>query len=109
MGVHCGKQDFCHHPNHQGFDHFYGLPLTNLQDFGDDGRTVTKSRVPLIDYYLALACVLGVATAILFRKSLGLVLTLLLLFLSIFVPALVYWTYTNLTLLNGVCTFEYIE
>ena len=77
MGLHCGEADFCHHPNMQGFDHFYGLPLTNLKDFGPEGYTVTKSRIPHIDHYLVVAAVMGVVTALFFRKTFGTVLTLL--------------------------------
>ncbi|CAG0919900.1 unnamed protein product [Notodromas monacha] len=37
LGLHCGfPPDFCHHPNSHGFDYFYGLPLTNLRDFGNN-------------------------------------------------------------------------
>jgi hypothetical protein len=39
LGLHCGgvlEPDFCHHPNSHGFDHFFGLPLTNVRDFGND-------------------------------------------------------------------------
>ena len=32
--------DYCHHPLNNGFDYFYGLPLTNLKDFGNDGQGV---------------------------------------------------------------------
>ncbi len=37
MGLNCDTYgDFCHHPLKQGFDFFYGVPLTNLRNFGDD-------------------------------------------------------------------------
>lgn len=37
LGVSCNSsRDFCHHPNTHGFDHFYGLPLSNFRECGDD-------------------------------------------------------------------------
>nr|XP_046175799.1 steryl-sulfatase [Oncorhynchus gorbuscha] len=33
LGLHCERNDdFCHHPSAHGFDHFYGITLTNLRD-----------------------------------------------------------------------------
>lgn len=33
LGINChNTADFCHHPGQHGFDHFYGLPMTNLRD-----------------------------------------------------------------------------
>ncbi|XP_064166140.1 steryl-sulfatase isoform X1 [Anguilla rostrata] len=33
LGLNCERSDdFCHHPNHHGFDHFYGITVTNLRD-----------------------------------------------------------------------------
>lgn len=33
LGLNCERNDdFCHHPSAHGFDHFYGITLTNLRD-----------------------------------------------------------------------------
>ncbi|KAG7467172.1 hypothetical protein MATL_G00150490 [Megalops atlanticus] len=33
LGLNCEKSDdLCHHPNQHGFDHFYGITVTNLRD-----------------------------------------------------------------------------
>lgn len=34
LGFNCESEDSCSDPNGQGFDYFYGLPLTNLKDCG---------------------------------------------------------------------------
>jgi len=37
LGLSCNtSHDFCHHPNNHGFHHFYGLPLSNFRECGDD-------------------------------------------------------------------------
>ena len=35
MGLHCGAEDFCHHPLKNGFDYYYGMPLTNTMECGN--------------------------------------------------------------------------
>ncbi|XP_070578358.1 steryl-sulfatase-like [Ptychodera flava] len=49
MGMHCShSKDYCHHPLQQGFDYFYGLPLTNLRDCGEDtSRSVVTAWCPV--------------------------------------------------------------
>ncbi|KAJ8255512.1 hypothetical protein COCON_G00193760 [Conger conger] len=33
LGLNCERSDdFCHHPNRHGFDHFYGITMTNMRD-----------------------------------------------------------------------------
>ncbi|KAL1021840.1 hypothetical protein UPYG_G00018740 [Umbra pygmaea] len=33
LGLNCERNnDYCHHPSAHGFDHFYGIPMTNLRD-----------------------------------------------------------------------------
>ena len=40
LGLSCDTmRDFCHHPNNHGFHHFYGLPLTNFRECGNDWGT----------------------------------------------------------------------
>ena len=47
LGLNCEtNSDFCHHPLKHGFDYFYGLPLTNLRNCGDDGGNVFELVYP---------------------------------------------------------------
>uniref|UniRef100_A0ABM0MX51 Steryl-sulfatase-like n=1 Tax=Saccoglossus kowalevskii TaxID=10224 RepID=A0ABM0MX51_SACKO len=70
MGLHCeNRQDFCHHPLKQGFDFYYGLPLTNLRDCGEDAtRSVITARIPQMTEILALSMVIVVVTLVAFTK-----------------------------------------
>ncbi|XP_055965483.1 steryl-sulfatase [Sorex fumeus] len=49
LGVHCADtSDFCHHPLSHGFEHFYGLPLTNLRDCKPGAGSVFGTGVRLL-------------------------------------------------------------
>ncbi|KAJ8308867.1 hypothetical protein KUTeg_013741 [Tegillarca granosa] len=51
--------DFEHHPKNHGFDYFYGLPLTNLKDFGNDGDKVVFAQQPHIYMKLSMYMILA--------------------------------------------------
>ena len=36
LGISCSEENSCSDPNSQGFDYYYGLPLTNLRDCGTE-------------------------------------------------------------------------
>lgn len=57
-----------HHPNRHGFDYFYGMPLTNLKDFGQTGESVVKSFYPRFQTFLVALFVVGVTTALTVRR-----------------------------------------
>jgi steryl-sulfatase len=58
------KGDACHHPLSHGFDYFYGIPLTNLKDFGNDGESVVKSYFPNFMSYLTTIATIGLSLVI---------------------------------------------
>ncbi len=101
--------DFCHHPNKQGFDYFYGLPLTNLKDFGVNGDSVVKTRIPYMDVLMATIALGGAFTAF-FCKEMGYIgkctfwSSFLILLLG---PLSVYLIYKNLKILNSILMRNY--
>lgn len=114
LGLSCQRYtDFCFHPLNQGFDHFYGLPLTNLKDFGNDGDSVVLTRLPYLDsciasimlglplllIYLVKTGHLGPGKAVIFFVSIGILV------LS------VTFIYKNLKMLNSILmrNFDVVE
>ncbi|XP_064599802.1 steryl-sulfatase-like isoform X2 [Liolophura sinensis] len=105
LGMSCSTyQDFCHHPLNHGFDYFYGLPLTNLKDFGNSGESVVVSQMPATNMTLVMSFVLGLlSSAVLHRKGfISTKFTVLFLGLSTCLPLALYTAYKNITLLNSV-------
>ncbi|KAJ8350683.1 hypothetical protein SKAU_G00258130 [Synaphobranchus kaupii] len=51
LGLNCERSDdFCHHPNRHGFDHFYGIPVTNLRDCQPGHGSVLYQALRRIPY-----------------------------------------------------------
>merc|ERR1712227_981890 len=70
LGLHSSNsKDFLHHPMKQGFDQFYGLPLTNLKDFGNDGESVVLTRLPWFDQLLSSLTIGGLTLLIFTRRN----------------------------------------
>ena len=105
LGLNCEtNSDFCHHPLKHGFDYFYGLPLTNLRNCGDDGGNVFELVYPNWRRWIV---ALGITSAVLATTAylLGVVskrtLAILIVLFSIVLPLFLYqavqFTLTNLT------------
>jgi hypothetical protein len=105
LGVHCtNSPDFCHHPNQQGFDYYYGLPLTNLKDFGPDEETVLQKRLQGKENTVATGAVIAIFTMLYcFKSKMMSRLSATLAILVIAVPVATFLlVFNNLHMLNGI-------
>ena len=65
LGVNCERStDFCHHPLNHGFQYYYGLPMTNLRDCGDDGASVLELVLPYWERGILVSVVAMVTCAV---------------------------------------------
>ena len=51
-----------HHPLNQGFDYFYGIPLTNLPEFDDPNNPILLHYVPHAPFQLITTFILTFIT-----------------------------------------------
>jgi steryl-sulfatase len=112
LGIHCGIFDlYCHHPLRQGFDYFYGAPLSNVRDFGDPKKGLTNVALPYFNIQmLSIGFVGFITTIILFKKNItGKCLTLLLAVLLILLPLYVAFVFSNrgFKLINSIMMRNY--
>ena len=86
-----------------GFDYYYGLPLTNLHDFGDDGLAVFWRNRPIYAIALSNGAIFGFITSILLLYyGFNPFLVFLFFFLTSVIPGSFYLLFANLKLLNSV-------
>lgn len=113
MGLHCKTKDFCNHPLNHGFNFFYGIPLTNMKDYGNDGEKIVVSQFKFLNPVL-LSIVLGglITSWLLFRfRICGWCGVILLLLLLIFPSSVVLFVVNNFKFLNSMVMrdFEVVE
>jgi hypothetical protein len=97
------RGDQGHHPNRHGFDYFYGMPLTNLKDFGQTGESVVKSFYPHFHAFILSLFVGGISTAfLLHRLQVVRCLTVLLAILSIVLPLSILSLQMSIPTINSI-------
>ena len=110
LGLHCDNAtDFCHHPLKQGFDYYYGVPLTNLKDFGGSGDTVSHARFIYLDQMM-ISAVIGGCLLLLLLKRNRIIGTCVCVILTVLIGGLalgIYWFYNNLTIFNSIAMRNY--
>lgn len=113
MGLHCRSKDFCNHPLNHGFDFFYGIPLTNMKDHGDDGEKVVISQFKLLNPILLSIIIGGFITSwLLFHfRICGCCGVILLLLLLIFPASVILFVVNNFKFMNSMLlrNFEVVE
>lgn len=106
----CEKyNDSCHHPMKQGFDYYYGIPLTNLKDFGGEGDLVILSHAPYIrQQILLVTSIILVSAFYLHRKGiLGGFITGCIVALFILVATSVFLYFLDFTQTGSILMREY--
>ncbi|GAB6026408.1 hypothetical protein CHUAL_012609 [Chamberlinius hualienensis] len=111
LGLHCNSaHDYCHHPLNHGFDSFYGMPWTNTRDLGGE-EAVVDTRLPhLRKLLMAIMSITAVTVLILRSKKKNHKISMLLFVLCLFgigAPGFIYFTISNLRILNGIVMRNY--
>lgn len=94
------------HPLNQGFDYFYGIPLTNMKDFDPREEKAWRRSQPAVGWILASTCIMAVVCtyALVRLGSLGRVgsaVAIVVMVTVICICGLVFWLIESLGLLNS--------
>lgn len=103
LGMNCKEYgDHCHYPLKHGFDYYYGIPLTNLKDFGVDGDSVVTTYFPPIYKIIMSIIVVGLTLSGILVKAGHFKQFFICFLLLVFVPYLAKVFISNIRVLNGV-------
>lgn len=108
LGLNCEHNaDYCHHPSAHGFEHFYGIPLTNLRDCQPGHGSIlynVRNHIPYRELGAALAALLlfHVRGLVLVSRRLALCLgTMLFMSVALFSLWVLTFPYFNCFLMRG--------
>ncbi|OWF40355.1 steryl-sulfatase-like [Mizuhopecten yessoensis] len=105
--------DNVYHPKNQGFDSFYGLPLTNLRDFGDDGDSIFRAYMPAWLWRCFGITMVGCLTSLgLYKRAyVGALCCLVLVVLTVVPVGTFLFVVTNMKILNSMIykDFDIVE
>lgn len=82
------KGDMIHHPLKHGFDYFYGLPLSNIKDFGHRTSVVT-SYFPNMYYWFSTIAVIGLSLGYSLKSRKRRVAAMIVLFITVAIPLII--------------------
>lgn len=112
LGLYCtSKKDPCHHPMRHGFDYFYGIPLTNLKDYGANSGSVVTTYAPNLLRFCYTAIAVSAAFSYLLLRGGRPVLASFVFALFFLNPAMLILFVKNIPTLNGVVmrNFDVVE
>ncbi|CAH1785895.1 unnamed protein product [Owenia fusiformis] len=103
--------DFNMHPLKQGFDSFYGSPMTNLKDFGNDGDSVIYAMHKRWRTVLLSTLALGLLTAFIVHRKLSAHVGIFIAIIVSLPCGYFYFTSSNMKMLNSVLMrdFDVVE
>ena len=105
--------DNVHNPRNQGFDYFFGIPLTNLKNFDDEEIPVLERVFPRARLGASLTILAGVlVAAFLWRKNyIGPWTCLIICIAFTIVPQVPIWVGSHMKLINSMLyrDFELVE
>ena len=101
--------DHVYHPLNQGFDYFYGLLGTNLDDYADNGTRVVLMANPVLYWqFLITWGVIAVSLLCLYKYDvINLPLVVALLCLCSIIPLVWIWVFDNFILLTSFVNRNY--
>lgn len=107
LGLHCWtRNDFCHHPVKHGFDYYYGIPWTNSRDIGDEGHAIDCVK-PFLRRGLLAFSIASALALYFFKGKTKRWFTILLVALTVVLPAILWFLGTYIKLINGILMRNY--
>ena len=107
LGLSCNAVgDYCHHPNKHGIDYFFGIPLTNLRNMGDDSDVFTALRPEVPRTMLITGLIMFISIFVTTRFIGRCVAVMMVIIFSVFVIFTIY-LFAGMHIWNGMLMRNY--